>query len=191
MIIASVLAAGALHLAWPHLSLPHSVNLPTAGMRRRAGYRINAKSYHLAGWEMRIQRDGFTSQTRCQLFAPADLRQGQISYAPGVLSFHFPAELDVAGAWYRVDDAPARAWRDDYPALTARRVSLEGASLTNPTGGVVLVPQEVLAGARSVTIRADRNSTPKRFRLKGFEQALASARANGCTDPASFAREPW
>lgn len=67
-------------------------------------------------------------------------------------------------------------------------MSLEGGSLANPTGGVVLIPQEILTGARTVTIRADRGHTPKRFHLKGFEQALAAARVNGCSDAASFVR---
>jgi hypothetical protein len=160
-------------------------------MRRRAGYRIRTKAYHLAGWDMRIERDGFTGQVRCRLFSPAGLGQGRISYARGVLGFHLGADRDAAQAWYSVDDAPPRPWRDDYPLLVARRVSLEGGSLANPTGGVVLIPQETLAGARTVTIRADRGVTPRRFRLKGFEQALAAARANGCADPAAFSRDPW
>lgn len=196
MILASVALAGALHMGWPSSSAspawpPHALGLPTEGMRRRAGYKIRTKAYHLAGWDMRIQRDGFTGQTRCRLFSPAGLGQGRISYAGGVLGFHLDRDRDVAQAWYSIDDAPPRPWRDDYPALIARRVSLEGGGLANPTGGVVLVPREILAGARTVTIRADRDTTPRRFRLKGFEQALAAARANGCADPAAFARDPW
>lgn len=191
MILISVIAAGALHLAWPHFSppLPHAIQ--TEGMRRRSGYKIRTRSYHLDGWEMRIQRDGFTGQTRCRLFAPKDLRQGAISYAGEVVGFHLDPDRDVAQAWYSIDDKPPRPWRDDYPVLVARRVSLEGGSLANPTGGVVLIPTEALTGARTVTIRAGREVSPKRFRLRGFERALAAARANGCADPTAFARGPW
>ncbi|MDR7115490.1 hypothetical protein [Caulobacter sp. BE254] len=196
MILTSIALAAALHLGQPSLSAPRAwppraLGLPTEGMRRRAGYKIRTKAYHLAGWDMRIQRDGFTGQTRCRLFAPAGLGQGRISYAAGVLGFHLDRDRDVAQAWYSVDDKPPRPWRDDYPALVARRVSLEGGGLANPTGGVVLIPTENLAGARTVTIRADHDATPKRFGLKGFEQALAAARANGCADPAAFVRDPW
>jgi len=196
MVFASVALAGALHLgeasfAAPHVSLPRAIGLPTEGMRRRAGYKIRTKAYHLAGWDMRIERDGFTGLTRCRLFAPSGLGQGRISYADGVLGFHLDRDRDVAQAWYSIDDAAPRPWRDDYPVLIARRVSLEGGSLANPTGGVVLIPQEILAGARTVTIRADRDVAPKRFHLKGFEQALAAARANGCADPAAFSRAAW
>jgi hypothetical protein len=160
-------------------------------MRRRAGYRVKTKAYHLAGWDMRIERDGFTGQVRCRLFSPGGLGRGRISYARGTLGFHLGPEQDVAQAWYSIDDRPARPWRDDYPTLVARRVSLEGGSLDNPTGGVVLIGEDHLAGARTVTIRADQDRAPKRFRLKGFERALAAARANGCADPAAFARDPW
>jgi hypothetical protein len=191
VILVSVIAAGALHLAWPHFSSPLPHTIPTEGMRRRSGYKIRTKSYHLDGWEMRITRDGFTGQTQCRLFAPKDLRQGRISYANGVMGFHLDPDHDVAQAWYSVDDKPPRPWRDDYPVLMARRVSLEGGGLANPTGGVVLIPTETLTGARTVTIRAEREASPRRFRLRGFEQALVAARANGCADPASFAREPW
>jgi hypothetical protein len=160
-------------------------------MRRRAGYKIRTKAYHLAGWDMHIQRDGFTGQVRCRLFSPAGLGQARISYASGVLGFHLDRDRDVAQAWYSVDDRSPRPWRDDYPELVARRVSLEGGSLANPTGGVVLIPQEHLAQARTVTIRPDRDVAPRRFRLKGFEQALAAAKTNGCADPAAFVRDPW
>jgi hypothetical protein len=196
VIVAFAALAGALHLGWPPLSpprvsLPHRIEIPTQGMRRRAGYKIRTKAYHLAGWDMRIERDGFTGQVRCRLFSPAGLGQGRISYARQTLGFHLDPDQDVAQAWYSVDDAAPRPWRDDYPVLVARRVPLEGGSLANPTGGVVLIGQDLLAGARTVTIRADRDSTPRRFRLKGFERALAAARANGCADPAAFARGPW
>jgi hypothetical protein len=192
VVFVSVALAGAL-LGWPsfsppHVSLPHSIEIPTEGMRRRAGYKVRTKGYHLAGWDMRIEHDGFTGQTRCRLFSPSGLGQGRISYASGALGFHLDDDRDVATAWYSVDDAAPRPWRDDYPVLIARRVSLEGGSLANPTGGVVLIPQEILTGARTVTIRADRGRTPKRFHLKGFEQALAAARVNGCSDAASFVR---
>jgi len=191
VILVSVIAAGALHLAWPHVASPLPHTLPTEGMRRRAGYKVRTKAYHLAGWDMRIERDGFTNQVRCRLFSPGGLRQGRISYASGVLGFHLGADRDVAQAWYSIDDAAPRPWRDDYPVLVARRVSLEGGGLANPTGGVVLIPAESLAGARTVTIRADRDLAPKRFGLKGFEQALAAARANGCADAAAFTRGSW
>lgn len=196
MILASVALAGALHLGWPSFSppriaLPHRIEIPTDGMRRRAGYKVRTKAYRLDGWDMRIERDGFTGQVRCRLFSPGGLRQGRISYARQTLGFHLDRDQDVAQAWYSVDDAAPRPWRDDYPVLAARRVSLEGGSLANPTGGVVLIGQDLLAGARTVTIRADRDTAPRRFRLKGFEQALAAARANGCADPASFTRDPW
>ncbi len=196
MILVSLIAAGALHVAWPNLTWPHVSSplphtLPTEGMRRRAGYKVRTKAYHLAGWEMRIERDGFTGQVRCRLFSPAGLGQGRISYAHETLGFHLDSDQDVAQAWYSIDDKAARPWRGDYPTLVARRVSLEGGSLANPTGGVVLIGQDLLAGARTVTVRADRDSTPRRFRLKGFERALTAARANGCGDPASFARDPW
>lgn len=167
------------------------LGLSAADRHRRAGYRAKTKVYRLAGWDMRIERDGFTGQVRCRLFAAAGWGRGRMAYAHGVVGFHLGADQDVAGAWYGVDDKAVRPWRNDYPDLIAHRVPLDGGSLANPTGGVVLIPIERLAGASTVTIRADRQSKPKRFRLEGFEQALAAARANGCSDGAAFAQERW
>lgn len=187
-----MLATAALQLAQPtFLPSLDRLGLPTAGMRRRASYKTTAKAYHLAGWDMRIEHDGFTGQVRCRLFAAAGWGQGRMGYAQGVVGFHLGAGKDVAGAWYRIDDKAVRPWRDDYSDLIARRAPLDSGSLTNPTGGVVFVPAERLAGAGTVTIRASRHSRPKRFQLKGFEQALTAARANGCSDTASFVMEPW
>jgi hypothetical protein len=111
-----------------------------------------------------------------------------MSYAQGVVGFHLGSSHDAAEAWYSLDDRPPQPWRNDYPVLVAHRVSLEGGSLANPTGGVVLVPEGKLVDVRTVTIRAKADSTPKRFQLKGFQQALSAARLNGCT---SFERDPW
>lgn len=195
MILVPLIAVGALHTAWstvtwPHLTSPLPLTLPTEGMRRRAGYKTRTRAYHLDGWDMRIERDGFTGQVRCRLFAPAGLAQGRISYADETLGFHLNPKEDAAQAWYSIDDKPPRPWRMDYPALVARRISLEGGGLANPTGGVVLIGQDLLAGAQTVTIRASPDSMPKRFRLKGFVQALAAARANGCAEPGAFVRDP-
>lgn len=186
MLIASFAAAGFLGLSWP--SLPQTIPFPTEGMHRRAGYKVKTKAYHLKGWDMRIERDGFTGLTRCRLYAPGSVLQGRITYARGVLGFHLGEDVDVAGAWYSIDDKPPVAWRDDFPGLAEIREPLRTENLFNPTGGVVLIPRDKLAGARTVTIRSERGETPKRFRLKGFEQALVAARANGCA-PTGDARD--
>ncbi|PXA78649.1 hypothetical protein DMC25_22375 [Caulobacter sp. D4A] len=178
MLIASLAAAGALGLSWP--SLPQAIPFPTEGMHRRAGYKVKTKAYHLKGWEMRIERDGFTGLTRCRLYAPSTVFQGRMTYARDVLGFHLGEDVDVGEAWYSIDDKPPVAWRDDFPTLASRREPLSTDNLFNPTGGVVLIPHDKLDGARTVTIRAGRDQTPRRFRLKGFERALAAARANGC-----------
>lgn len=180
MLFASLAAAGVLGLSWP--LPPPELHFPTDGMRRRAGYRVKTKAYHLDGWEMRIERDGFSGLTRCRLYAPSGLLQGRITYARDVLGFHLGEKVDVADAWYSIDDAPPTAWRDDFPLLAARREPAATDNLFNPTGGVVLIPRDKLKGAHTVTIRAERGRTPRRFRLMGFEQALAAARANGCDD---------
>jgi len=114
-----------------------------------------------------------------------------MSYARGTIGLHLDPDTDVSGAWYGVDDRPPSPWRDDHPALVARRVTLDAGSLSNPTGGVVLIPAEKLVGARMVAVRVDREASMVRFKLKGFQQALEAARANGCARDDAFERERW
>ncbi|KSB87931.1 hypothetical protein AS593_18625 [Caulobacter vibrioides] len=178
MLITSLAAAGVLGLSTP--AAPQPSPLPAEAAPRRSALKVKTKAYNLGGWEMRIERDGFTGQARCRLYLSRTLRGPRISYADGVFGFHMGDKVDVADAWYRIDNGPPRAWRDDLPALATRGEPLATNDLFNPTGGVVLIARDKLAGAGTVTIRSDRGSAPRRFRMKGFEAALAAARYNGC-----------
>ena len=190
MSLVSIVMVGVLGLSGPSLWPPHKI-FSNASAQKRASYKVSTKTYRLAGWDMRIQRDGFTGEVRCRLYVPAGVRRHAMSYARGTIGLHLDPDQDVAGAWYSIDDRPATAWRDDYPALVARRVALDDGSLVNPTGGVVLVPAEKLVGARTAAVRAERQGAIVRFKLKGFQRALEAARANGCARDDAFERERW
>lgn len=174
----------------PEWLKPHKAE-PSVRQRQKHADKVRRKIYQLDGWVMTIQTDGFTGQPRCHLYSPKTLFQGRITYEGGALGFVFDEDRNTQNAWYRVDQAHAKRWQDVYPQLVRLRVPLEGGSLDNPTGGVVLLPETEVASAQEVSIRLSETESPKRFRLKGFEAAKAAALANGCDRADSFERARW
>lgn len=142
--------------------------------------------YSTAGWLIEVERDRFTGKVRCELQTP---RRGpaEIRYAQGALRFQFSPRVNTLDAWYRIDDGPAKRWQDLYPTLVQTGVTLEGANLANPTGGVVALPRIEVGEARVVTIRTSARSQPRRFKVRGLSEALDAAKRQGCSDP-SFVR---
>lgn len=174
-------------LSWlkPRLAEPSPASLQTAYDK------VRQKTYQLKGWMMTIQKDGFTGQVRCHLFSMRTLTQGRITYSQNTLGFELDPNETTLNAWYRVDGQPARRANDLYPRLVAAQVGGADGSLENPTGGIVLIPVADLVGASVVTIRTSERSAPKRFNLKGFDEALAAARYNGCSSDEAFERYAW
>lgn len=194
----SVMAIGLWTLAWPkqlegnplRWLRPHRAEPSERELRHKA-QKVKARTYDDKLWRMTIQTDGFTGQVRCRLIKMKTLTEGRITYAQKTFGFEMGEDVNTLNAWYSIDNRPAKRWQSLYPALTANRVPLEGASLENPTGGVVLLPETEIGDAHVVTIRADERSQPREFKLKGFESALAAARYNGCAADDSFERGKW
>jgi len=140
---------------------------------------------------MTIQKDGFTGQMTCQLFKLRTLSQGRITYAQDTLGFELGKDVGVLKAWYKIDDQPALPWQSIFHRLTAEHIKMDQGPVENPTGGVVYIPAPDLESAKSVTVRATPASKPHVFKLSGFQEALAAARANGCSPDTRFERYPW
>lgn len=165
---------------------------PVSGkVHKEHPYAVKRHLYGQDGWQMTIQKDGFTGQVTCQLFKLRTLSQGRITYAQQTLGFEMGKGVDVLKAWYKIDDQPTRPWQSLFHRLAANHIEIDAGPLENPTAGVVYIPVDDLAGARTVTIRARQSSRARAFKLSGFERALATARANGCDPDQSFERYPW
>jgi hypothetical protein len=191
--IDALIVAGSLGLSWPTLPewlKPRKIE-PSETKTRLSPNKVYRKIYEQKGWIMMIQNDGFSGEVRCHLYSPSTLFQGRITYAQKTLGFEFDEDIDTLRSWYRIDSQGPRRWQDSFPDLASRRVPLEGKSLENPTGGVVLIPEEDVLEARQIWIRTHKNKSPKRFKLKGFKTALAAAQRNGCTSEDSFERTLW
>jgi hypothetical protein len=162
---------GALSLLWPFGHAPQTTT----------------KEFSLPVWRIATYKDRFTSQVRCRVYQ-GPLRRPLISYSSKAVAFHFKAPMNTTEAYFRLDSGPVKAWRTEYPKLVKLGVQLEGDSLENPTGGLVILPIEDLANIHTVTIRPTPKSTPRTFGIDGLTDAVANAVAHGCDPDAGFVR---
>lgn len=157
------------HVLGPLDRLAH----PSAGMARDGPF-----SSH--GWVYSVTRDRFTGQVRCRLDRRFWPTGRSIGYTRDALAFRVGSSVNTLEAWYRIDGGPARPWQRLYPTLVERGLEVESGPLDNPTGGTVLLPISELIGAHEVTIRTAPGARPAQFDVRGFSEALLSARARGC-----------
>ncbi len=129
----------------------------------------------IGGWTLDIAGYPFAGGQGCRLY-----RRG-IHYERSALVFHLPPRTDTAAAVYRIDGGPPRAARDDQAALARLGFLLENDALDNPSGGLVRVPEALLAGAAEIRIAAWPGARPVAFDLAGFAAARALADRAGCT----------
>ena len=87
-----------------------------------------------------------------------------------------------------MDGGEARAWTLVYPALVEQGATLPGASLENPTGGLVILPVSAMAGGHTIVIRPTPRSQPRAFWIDGLTDIVANARQQGCASDAAFLR---
>jgi hypothetical protein len=100
---------------------------------------------------------------------------------PGGLAFRLGGRgVDTSDAWYKLDDQPARPWRDLRAELVAAGSLAEAERLDNPSGGWVLIPLQEARGAARASILLKRGAHPKIFKLNGFWPLLVNTDEMGC-----------
>ena len=89
--------------------------------------------------------------------------------------------VDTSDAWYKLDDHPAKPWRDLRAELVAAGSLAEAERLDNPSGGRVVIPFDVLKGAMTVDVRPTRRASPHAVTIRPVWTAIASAEGLGCS----------
>ena len=135
------------------------------------------------GWKLAIRHDAFTGRVRCSLRT----RNARMVYQPGAIGFRLGQHASTLPAWYRIDDAAPARWQDDYPALIAAGVPMDGPGLDNPTAGMVWLPLSKVERADIVRIRVGAKGSGHRFRMRGLAPMLEAAHHLGCGSDASLA----
>lgn len=143
--------------------------------------------YLIPAWHIDATLDRFTGRRICRVYQ-GSRRRPTASYQRGTLAFRFARGLDTTRADFRVDDGPAKAWTSVYPTLIGSGATLTGKSMTNPTGGLVILPVSEFENAATVTLRSAPRSRPRTFSVSGLRDALASAQRLGCNAEYGFAR---
>lgn len=170
MPLAAIAILGALNGLWPF---------------GHASSQTAEQQYRLPTWQFATYRDRFTGDVRCKLYQ-GRLQHPDVTYAGKTVAFHFRTSLNTTDAAFRFDGGEVRAWRTEYPKLIKLGVQLDGDNLENPTGGLVILPQDDLKNVHSVTVRPTPKSAPKTFGVDGLTDAIASAATHGCNPDAGF-----
>jgi hypothetical protein len=148
---------------------------PPAEVRTQAAPAPKRLQVYKSGrWTLKVHKDPFSNTTQCSLASPG------VDIARSVARFRLSGRIDTAQALYRVDDGQPIPWRTHAMHFTSHGYQLETANLGNPSGGVVLVPLNEVAGGQVVYIRPSARARIRTFRLDGLASALQSAKAAGC-----------
>ncbi len=135
--------------------------------------------YGEGDWRLTVIADTFTHQVRCTL-ENHNGRNPDITAVPGALAFRVGRGLDTSDAWYKIDNWPARPWRDMRAELIATGALAQSERLDNPSGGLVQIPLEALKTANTVTILPHRRTHLRVFVLAHVEELFNAARAFRC-----------
>jgi hypothetical protein len=136
-------------------------------------------TYGLGEWRLTVAKDNFTHQTTCRLVN----RRGSapdVTVTPDMVRFHFGHRFDTSDAWYQLDSAPPRPWRDLGARLAEAGEMTAVERLDNATSGVVVMPVSALGDAKQITLRIDSRHAPRSYDLKMLRNMLASANGQGC-----------
>lgn len=128
---------------------------------------------------MTVITDTFTHQVRCTL-ENHNGSNPEITAVPGALAFRVGRALDTSDAWYKIDDQPARPWRDLRAQLIATGAFAEAERLDNLSGGLVQIPLEELKTANTVTISQYKGTHLHVFALAGTKELFYAARSFQC-----------
>ena len=134
-----------------------------------------------------MTKDKFAGQIQCSVYQ-GPKSAPKVSYGQQSLVFHFRRKLNTLDAIYRLDGGQPKRWQDLYPKVIETGATLDGSSLANPTGGLVIVPLSELSGVHTVSIRPTPTASPQTFTIDGYSDAIEAARARGCKPESVFVR---
>lgn len=142
--------------------------------------RVQIVKRHLtvAGWSLRLYHDTFTDALSCSLAT------GAMRFHRDALIFRLGRVGDTTHAYVRIDGAPAKPVAEGFSEVQARGFFPRRGWIDDPDGGDVALPVSWLGSAKQVDIRASWRARPRRFDVSRFAEALAGARAAGCSDRA-------
>jgi hypothetical protein len=132
-----------------------------------------------SGWVLKVRSDPFSGRISCHL------TKRNAVYLKHAIVFQLSRRLDTSDASYRIDDGRPILSRSDQLNLARLGFALQTDDLDNPSGGLVRIPEDRLAGASNIQIEPKSYSRPIKFKLEGFSKIMTKAQDAGCK-PADF-----
>ncbi len=128
----------------------------------------------VSGWRIEVYQDKFSGHTTCRI------RNHNVSFDRGVVTFRFPSSVDTANALFRIDGGPAQPVGSVAVEVAGLGARLHGDNSTNPSSGLVPLPARLLSTANTVSIQANPTRQHRDFTVHGLSGALDVARQKGC-----------
>lgn len=135
---------------------------------------VHRERHRVGPWTLTVVQDRFAGRTQCRLAAR------DMDYQRGALVIHLSPKADTFDAVYRIDGGPPQSVRADALELLRLGFALHQDDLANPSGGLVRIPADRLAGATRVDVEARPGAPVYTFRVDALAPALDAARAAGC-----------
>ncbi len=139
------------------------------------GPKVATHTFKVHDWRVVVRHDDFADRVTCSI------KTRRISYLRETLVFHVGGG-DTTHAYFRLDGALPRSVRDAFTEDEAHGFFPERGWIIDPNGGDVALPAAYVVGAKRVYIRATLKSRLRTFDVSRVSEALARARAAGCTD---------
>jgi hypothetical protein len=140
--------------------------------------QLTERLYRLDGWRIAVAHDTFTGQVSCSLSAK-DMR-----FKRDTLIFHIGPGVEATHAVFRLDGGTPRPVSTAFREDEANGFFPQRGFIDDPAGGDVALPADRLKGAKRLWIRASPANQPRYFNVSRFNDALAGAKAAGCSDKA-------
>jgi hypothetical protein len=137
--------------------------------------RVATHTYHVHDWRVVVRHDQFADRVTCSI------NTRRITYLRETLVFHIGGG-DTTHAYFRLDGALPRSVREAFTEDEAHGFFPERGWIVDPNGGDVALPAAYVTGVNRVYIRATLKSRPRTFDVSRLFDALARARAAGCTE---------
>ncbi len=144
---------------------------------------VRTRFVHVSPWTVAVRADRFTGSTTCSAHMRGVHLEGPVA------TFELGRSVDASDALYRLDLGPARFVHALPVTEQVSAYIRPSDSLSNPSGGRVVLPLTSLAGVKRVDIRPEPTRSVATFDLSGLPAVLRAEAAAGCS-PAAPATDP-
>jgi len=147
---------------------------PLAGLHLHHESDFHRSHQVVNGWRIEAIQDRFSGRTACRI------RNHNVTFDRGVVTFHFPSSVDTANAIFRIDGGPPQSVGSVAVEVAGLGARLQGDNSTNPSSGLVPLPSRLLSTANTVSIEPNYKRQHRDFSVHGLSGALDVARQKGC-----------